>query len=216
MNDGGIAVGEQVRGGSNPPEYLGGLSVDGAVIPEGYRLTDAELATGQAPPFPPQGGRFNPLVPLPPSAEEMRRDQLMEQIAVKEGLIDAPEAEYKAFLAEFGDKPNIAALEDQLRNASTKTKRAFYRDTRGRVGIGNKSTQSTLNQIFTPEQKLIEKERVVRETADALGAYLTEPILEPFRGTLYGEQTLFQLRVAYDQAIDDYETSYLQIYGENK
>lgn len=216
MNSAGIGVGEQVRGGSNPPEYLGGLSVDGAVIPEGYRLTDAELATGQAPPFPPQGGRFNPLVPLPPSAEEMRRDQLMEQIAVREIGIDAPEAQYKAFLAEFGDKPNIAALEDQLINASPKTKRAFYRDTRGRVGIGDMSTQSTSNQIFTPEQRVLEKERVVRETADALGTYLTDPNLEGFRESLYGEQTLFQLRVAYDQAIDDYETSYLQIYGENK
>ena len=103
---------------------FGGLSVDG-VVPEGYRLTDAELATGQAPPFPPRATSFNPLIALPPTAEEIKREQLMEQIAVREIGIDAPEAQYKAFLAEFGDKPNIAALEDQLINASPKTKRAF-------------------------------------------------------------------------------------------
>jgi hypothetical protein len=140
----------------------------------------------------------------------------MEQIAVREIGIDAPEAQYKEFLAEFGDSPNIAALEDQLMNASPKTRRAFYRDTRGRVGVGDMSTQSTTGQIFTPQQKILEKERVVRETADALGTYLTDENLAGFRDTLYGEQALFQLRVAYDQAIDDYETSYLQIYGENK
>lgn len=142
--------------------------------------------------------QVNPKTGLKPVIEELEREKVIENLFIqKYGLEGGTTKDVRDFKQAYRDVP-LAALEDEFnagkRRQRTKEERA----------------------IFTPERQLDEQARQIQEKSAAISQYLTDPTIQSYRDTAFGQETLRQLMAEYDALIERYETNYIRLYGEPK